>query len=420
MQFAVIQLGARRHYAVARALAAAGALERLFTDICASSGWPRLLAAIPHGLRPAAVRRMLARRPADLPPGRITAFNLFGVQYARRLRAAKTATGKTAAYLWAGQQLGRMVIGAGLGGATGVYGYNSAALEVFRFARCAGRATVLDQTIAPLRVEKQLLEQERAKYPEWEVAGAADELAETFMAREEAEWQEADVIVCGSAFVRDGVIRCGGAVDKCVIVPSGVDIPSPHRGEGGQRPDEMDAINLQPSTFNRSLRVLTVGAVGLRKGSPYVVEAASRLKGRAHIRMIGTIGVTSEVRARLASHVELLGPVPRSEVQKHYEWADVFLLPSLCEGSAMATYEALSCGLAVICTPNTGSAVRDGVDGFIVPPRDTDAIVDRIERLSGNRDLHEAMRRKAIERAAEFTLEAYGRRLLAALNRTRR
>src|SRR5207253_1873937 len=106
--------------------------------------------------------------------------------------------------------------------------------------------------------------------------------------------------------------------------------------------------------------------------------------------------------------------VPRNEIHKHYEWADVFLLPSICEGSATVTYEALAAGLPVICTPNTGSVVTDGVDGFIVPAGDPHAIVERLELVSGPGML-ETMSAAAIEKARDFTLNAYKRRALAVL-----
>jgi glycosyltransferase involved in cell wall biosynthesis len=59
--------------------------------------------------------------------------------------------------------------------------------------------------------------------------------------------------------------------------------------------------------------------------------------------------------------------------------------------------------------------VRDGVDGFVVPIRDASAIADRIERLADDGDLWAAMSADACARAAEYTVERYGERLLKAL-----
>jgi glycosyltransferase involved in cell wall biosynthesis len=163
------------------------------------------------------------------------------------------------------------------------------------------------------------------------------------------------------------------------------------------------------------LRVLTVGTVDLRKGAPYVLETAKRLQGQATFRMVGPIAVSASAQAELRGAVELTGAVPRSEVLAQYAWADVFFLPSLCEGSATATYEALACGLPVVCTPNTGSVVRDGIDGFVVAVRDTAAMAERLRQLHQDRALLESASEQARQRADEFTLEAYRRRLMHAL-----
>ena len=131
--------------------------------------------------------------------------------------------------------------------------------------------------------------------------------------------------------------------------------------------------------------------------------------------MVGKLPLEN-ARKQLSECVELTGPVPRAVIHEHYAWADVFLLPSICEGSATVCYEALAAGLPVVTTPNSGSVVRDGVDGFVVPIRDADAIVERLERLASVPNLLEEMSTNALQRAAEFTVEKYGQRLLATLS----
>ena len=263
-----------------------------------------------------------------------------------------------------------------------------------------GGRGIVEQTIAPRAIERKLLADEAASFPQWE-APAQEELGlDTYCARESAEWAAADLIVCGSEWVKDGVVACGGEKARCVVVPYGLDTMAnafaPKRREPGR------------------LRVLTVGAIGLRKGSPYVLEAAERLAGRAEFRMVGPIQILSGAESRLRKKVHVTGIVPRSEIASHFEWADVFLLPSLCEGSATSTYEAMAHGLPVVCTPQTGSVVRDGVDGFIVPARDPAAIAEKIETLAADSSLLASMSAGARQHSSGFTLEKYGERLLAA------
>jgi glycosyltransferase involved in cell wall biosynthesis len=388
------------HYAVPRILHSAGQLTHLFTDLCASNGWPRWCRLVPSAVQSNGLRRVAARLPAGIPRNRITSFNTFGLRYAHRRRMARTPTELTEAFLWAGRTICRRSLRHGLDGSRGVYVFNSAGLELLEAGKDTGRRTVLEQTIAPYRIMERELQRERAEFPAWEQRCEVNRLAGAYAGREEAEWQLADLILCGSCYVRDGIAECGGPVDRCVIVPYGVDASfrlPPRADHGGP------------------LRVLFVGAVGLRKGAPYVLAAAKVLRGKAIIRMVGGIDASAEAARLLEGGVELTGPVPRSAMLPHFAWADVFLLPSLCEGSATVVYEALAASLPVVCTPNTGSVVRDGIDGIIVPVRDSAAIVEALTLLADNLELRLHMAESAAQRAAAFDLDAYGRRLVGTL-----
>ena len=260
-----------------------------------------------------------------------------------------------------------------------------------------------EQTIAPHAIERSLLDEEQQRDPGWELpvedCGAAE-----YGQREEAEWRLADLILCGSEFVRDGVLQCGGPAKKCVVVPYGVERPL-----AGATSERRKRTPAEP------LRVLTMGTVGLRKGAPYVLEAARRLQGKAIFRIVGRSALSAGADAQLRR-----GRMHRGRPPQRGGTAlclgGIFLLPSICEGSATVTYEALAHGLPVICTPNTGSVVCDGVEGFVVPIRDADAIVDRLRELRQDRALLERWAESALERSREFTLERYADRLLEALS----
>jgi glycosyltransferase involved in cell wall biosynthesis len=303
-------------------------------------------------------------------------------------------------HLWAGATFGKRVVRDGFGGAQAVYAFNTAALELLTIARERGLFTVLEQTIAPRALEETLLAEERARFPDWESqhqrGGAADETAK----REVDEWALADMILCGSQFVQDGIARCGGPVERCVVVPYGVDASSPKPA---------------PRPHSGPLRVLTVGQVCLRKGAPYALEAAEMLKGIAHLRWVGQVNLHTKAHDRLAKAIQLTGTVPRTEIVVHYDWADVFFLPSVCEGSAVVTYEALTWGLPVVTTTHAGSVVRDGVDGFIVSVGDTTAMAARLRQLHEDRTLLARLASGAIESARTVSFPAYRERLLRVL-----
>lgn len=397
--FVVAQLGARMHYAVPSILARAHALECLYTDLYASRAL-RAALALPSRFAPPALRRWLARVPVGIPEEKIVSFPAMGLEYYWRQNRATINRPATAAYLWVGREFCRRVLRRGLGNAQAVYTFNSAGLELLQDARARGLFAVMEQTLAPAGIEDMLLQAEETEHPGWEQPRAHDAHRSELQERERMEWGTADLILCGSEFVRDGIRVSGGPVERCSVVPYGIRPPS----------------SVPKRRFDRRpLRVLTVGAVGLRKGTPYVLAAARSLNGKAEFRVAGHLNVTARACELLGGHVNLLGVIPRSEIQREFARADVFLLPSICEGSATVCYEALAAGLPVITTPNAGSVVRDGVDGFIVPIRDSDAIIERLERLDSDRDLFAFMSENAQERAAEFTIEKYGDRLLSAL-----
>ena len=81
----------------------------------------------------------------------------------------------------------------------------------------------------------------------------------------------------------------------------------------------------------------------------------------------------------------------------------------------MVCDEALSCGLPVITTPNAGSIVRDGIEGFIVPIRNPEAIAEKLQLFIARPELSESMGESAMQQSQDFTIEKYGERLIKAI-----
>ena len=242
---------------------------------------------------------------------------------------------------------------------------------LWRFLRRlgAGLHTVLEQPIAAKEVELQIMEEEHERYPDWEPHSAHYEETKALAERERSEWEIADTIIVPSKFVEDSLEQVGISAGRCVIVPYGVS-------------DKFSQI--EHHNHEGPLRVLSVGGMQLRKGSQYTCEAAKILGSNFVFRFVGECLVPDLARRDFGASVRIVGHVPRSEVSAHFEWADVFLLPSLCEGMATVLIEALAAGLPVITTANSGLEVRDGVDGFVVPIRNSNAIAERLGQLASD------------------------------------
>jgi glycosyltransferase involved in cell wall biosynthesis len=95
--------------------------------------------------------------------------------------------------------------------------------------------------------------------------------------------------------------------------------------------------------------------------------------------------------------------------------ADVFVFPSLFEGSAVVTYEALACGLPSVVTPGSGSVVQDGVDGFVIEPRDVEALARRMEELGNSPQLRARMSLAARARALAYDWPRYHAAVIAEI-----
>ncbi len=401
----VAMLGARRHYAVPASLNKAGALEHFYTDICAVKGWPKYLNYIPENLRPASVRRLAGRIPKGVPLKKLTSFPELGVSYAYRLSRARSLQEQLEVFNWVGEQFAQRIDRYGFGEADTVYIFDHNGLDLINKAKAMGLKTVVDVTVPPYKVDQEILAEERERFPGWEAEDniANEGTAELLDSMGMEAWKSADVLVCGSDYVKQRVVDCGAPADRCTVVPYGV------RGLGVRKVSDKE--------WTGRLKVLTVGTVSLRKGSPYVLEAAKRLSEYASFRMVGEVKVLPEAVKELSRYINLVGAAPRSDMEQHYKWADVFLLPSLSEGSATAAYEALAYGLPVICTHNTGSVVRDGIEGFIIEPRNAGAIVERLLQLGSSHSLRKDMSERAVLRAGRYTHSRYGKNLLSAISK---
>jgi glycosyltransferase involved in cell wall biosynthesis len=268
-------------------------------------------------------------------------------------------------------------------------GYGSQSL---RRAKAQGMTTVVQVVSSHPNFQNRLMREEFARWGQtWPVWDAG-------LARMLREIDQADYILIPSDFVRESFLAEGIPESKLIQAPFGVDV---------------SRFTPAKTSEARPFRVVFVGQVGLRKGVPYLLEAWKRLGWRdAELWLVGR--VLQEIKEVLKTYAELPGVrivgfsgAPATA----YQQADIFVLPSIEEGSALVTYEAMACGLPVVTTPNAGSVVRDGVEGFIVSIRDPDALAERIDQLRSNADLRREMGYAARTRATQFTWEILGETL---------
>lgn len=401
MKFIAVQSGARRGYAVPRILHDAGMLERFYTDLAGNVGAGRWLAAL-RGL-PAIGSKFSRLASRQIPAEIVPKTRVFGgVALGGMCRSAFGSRSPEVRYrhhLDYGLRWGRAMIRCGFGEATHIFSMLNEGSALMAEAHRRGLTVVAEVYI--LLSSNNIVAEERRAFPGWEqrVPNYA-ELRSQYL-KENVLLQRTHFYICPSEAVRDDLVENWGALgERTALVPYG-----------------MDSKWLELESRPQLGRVLFVGTADLRKGIHYLAMAAEKLNARGRhyeFRIAGN--VTEQVRQQpVCRHLTFLGRVPRDRIHEEFQKADVFVLPSLAEGSAEVTYEALAAAVPLIVTKAAGSVARDEVEGQLVPERDPNALADAIERIIEDRPLRERLAVAARERAREFTWEKYGERLIAAL-----
>jgi glycosyltransferase involved in cell wall biosynthesis len=191
--------------------------------------------------------------------------------------------------------------------------------------------------------------------------------------------------------------------------------------------DEAFAAVSRSRSYARRERVLFAATWRKNKGVEDLVPAYAELAAR-HTRLelvvLGAGVPDSEVRAafpeEVRERVRCVRAGTESETAAAFAAADIFVLPSLFEGTPLTLVEAMAAGLPVVTTATCGmrDVVRDGENGLLVPLRSPSSIVAAVERLFGDESLRarlgtaaraEAAERYTWERVAAPVLEVYER-----------
>jgi len=247
---------------------------------------------------------------------------------------------------------------------------------------------------------------EEAELLETEAAAAADfmpiYLGDGTLDREELAWLHlrrlqdialADRVLVPSEHIARTLARHGMPLDRISVIPYAADCRR---------------FRPLPKTDQSTCTFLFAGGITQRKGIKYLLEAWRRIRRPGWtLQLLGPLPRDAAPLAPYLDLVEPLGRVSHGEMPHRMAATDVFVFPSLFEGSAVVTYEALACGLPSVVTPSAGSVVRDGVEGFVVPPRNVEALAERMERLGCDPALRARMARAARVRALEYDWPRY-------------
>ena len=227
-------------------------------------------------------------------------------------------------------------------------------------------------------------------------------------------------LVAVSPEVRDDLVSLGIAPrEKFAVIRLGIELderlqPDHSRAETRRR------IGVPPERF----LVGWVGRMTSVKRVPDVLDGFRRLRASGVDAVLCLVGDGPD-REAIERQASALGVIRHTlfvgyqeEVGGWYDAFDVLVLPSANEGTPVVAIEALAAGCPVVATRVGGvpDVVEDGMTGYLVKPRDTQALADRLEQLARDPELRRTLgvagkervrHRYAVERLIADTDELY-------------
>jgi len=247
----------------------------------------------------------------------------------------------------------------------------------------------------------KILKEEYRKY------GINFSIDKRIIKRELNEYQQSNIILVPSKFAQNTFRKYNIFKTKVITFPSDNGI--------------FKLINKKKKFNSDKFKIIYVGSLSLRKGLPYLLDAFNRLnfKGK-ELHLVGL--KTSDYR--LFKHkidfskTILHGHLSQSKVNELLNKSDVFVMPSLEEGAAIAVAQAMNTGLPVIVTKNTGweEVVRKKSTGYVIDIRNSKILYQKLNHLIKNKSILEKFSRNSLKYSKNKTWDNYVSQLNQLVN----
>lgn len=214
---------------------------------------------------------------------------------------------------------------------------------------------------------------------------------------------EADLLLVNSDFVKRTFVEMGFPEDRLRVAYLGV---------------RESYFSLKTSyDINGPLKILFTGNFDLRKGTGVLLEAIRKVRAGGldtRLHLIGNMGNgkvwMKDSDAEFFTHTPF---VPPDVLRPTLAESDLFVFPTLIEGSSRSAMEAAAAGLPLITTDNCGMPFEHGKTVYYVPLNDANALAEAIARLATNQDLRQSIGTNSARMVAkQYTWPQYGEQLM--------
>lgn len=223
----------------------------------------------------------------------------------------------------------------------------------------------------------------------------------------EDEFKYADYFLSPSVWVEKSLLAAGIPHEKILALPHGVNVKDYTPKGDDYKPGQI-------------IRFLFVGRCEGAKGIYYLLEAFRQLQDYdVELIMVGNTFTWEDDIKNYTSNVRVLGLKRNDEMPDVYKNADVFILSSLWEGSALSMMEAMASSMPVIasshsCAPDM---IDEGIEGFVYNPYSINELKNHIIWYLNNRDKIIPMGKAARKKAEQYTWDQYYENCESVLNK---
>jgi len=262
------------------------------------------------------------------------------------------------------------------------HSFSSFCLSSMKKAKKMGSMTIIERGSSHIEYQNSIL---REEYKKWKVDYHA--IPDSIIDRELEEYNECDFITVQSSFAKNTFLDKGFNSNKLIKIPLGVDLKL---FKPLQKSDD-------------KFRVLYSGNFSIRKGAMYILQAINEIN-LPNFEFVINGHIAKEMEELIkpyASKIKFLGSRKFNELYRVYSQASVLVLPTIEDGFAKVITEAMACRTPVIATTNCGSldVIDDGINGFIVPIRNSQIIKEKLLTLYEDNYLLEEMSNLAYQKA---------------------
>lgn len=265
-------------------------------------------------------------------------------------------------------------------------GYELSSLKSFEYSKKNNKICIYDLSIVAYNFQIEVFEKYLKIPYEREV-----------ILKKKREIELADYFLVPSEVVKKSLIELNIPENKIFKIPYGTDLkvfsPKKEYKKG------------------KKLKIIFVGNISFCKGIEILLKAMDELKNKIEfeLNIVGGKGGAERILKRYEGICRYYSFLPHEELKRLYKENDIFIFPSFLEGFAQVVLEAMVSGLPVIVSDRAGSndVVRNGIDGFIIPAGDVNALKEKILYFYNNIDKIEEMGKSAAEQARKYTWERY-------------